>query len=130
MFFGIFHLHRIWGIIDRKSYADFWLGVLERKDWFYFLLMGIMAILCVLGIKMFLQNLHNNYWWRYIYFFGGGYVLFDLFAIATGLEFWHNIILKMFDITLPYWNLLWGFFILMGGAVFVLGIKLIIQRRK
>ena len=38
MFFGLFHLHRIWGLIDRKSYADFWLGILESKGVFYFVL--------------------------------------------------------------------------------------------
>ena len=32
MFFGIFHLHRIWGLIDRESYADFWLGIMEKKN--------------------------------------------------------------------------------------------------
>ena len=30
IFFGIFHLHRIWGLIDRKSYANFWLGIMEK----------------------------------------------------------------------------------------------------
>lgn len=30
MFFGLFHLHRIWGLIDRKSYADFWVGMMVR----------------------------------------------------------------------------------------------------
>ncbi|MGN0461075.1 MAG: hypothetical protein ACI4HZ_01370, partial [Ruminococcus sp.] len=50
IFFGLFHLHRIWGLIDRYSYAEFWTGVLENKGLFYFVLMGILAILCVLGI--------------------------------------------------------------------------------
>ena len=50
MFFGLFHLHRIWGLIDRNSYAEFWTGVLHNKGLFYFVLMGILAILCVLGI--------------------------------------------------------------------------------
>lgn len=31
LFFGIFHLHRIWGFADRASYAAFWLNVLESK---------------------------------------------------------------------------------------------------
>jgi hypothetical protein len=30
----------------------------------------------------------------------------------------------MFDVTAWYWNLLWGGFIAMGGAVFVLGMLL------
>ena len=47
MAFGLFHLHRIWGLIDRISYAGFWMGVLENKGLFYFVLMGIMAMLCV-----------------------------------------------------------------------------------
>ena len=64
------------------------------------------------------------------YVFGGGYVLFDLFAIATGMEFWHELILKMFDTSAGYWNILWGMFILMGGAVFVLGIKLLLDQHK
>ena len=50
MFFGLFHLHRIWGLIDRTSYADFWIGILESKGIFYFVLMGILAFLCVCGI--------------------------------------------------------------------------------
>lgn len=37
MIFGLFHLHRIWGLIDRNSYADFWMGVLESKGLFYFI---------------------------------------------------------------------------------------------
>lgn len=44
-------------------------------------------------------NWHNNYWWRWIYLFGDGYLLFDLFAIATALEFWHRLILAMYDVT-------------------------------
>ena len=48
-------------------------------------------------------------------------MLFDLFAIATGIEFWHDLLLVMFDVNATYWNLLWGGFIVLGGAVFVLG---------
>ena len=126
LFFGAFHFHRIWGLFDRESYANFWIATMERKGGFYFLLMGILTILCVLGIMVFLKNLRHNYWWRWIYVFGGGYVLFDLFAIVTGWEFWHQLILKMYDVNVPYWNLLWLLFILMGGAVFLLGTKLLI----
>lgn len=124
IFFGLFHLHRIWGIVDRKSYAQFWLGVMYERGWFYYSLMGILAILCILGLVTFVKNWKNNYWWRWIYVFGGGYVLFDLFAIAAGLKFWERLLWRMFDISAPYWNVLWGFFILLGGAVFLLGIVL------
>ncbi len=128
IFFGTFHLHRIWGLFDRKSYADFWLDVLEHKNLFYFVLMGLLAVLCVLGLKTFLKNLRHNYWWRWIYVFGGGYVLFDVIAILIGWEFWHELILKMYDISASYWNILWSLFVLMGGAVFTLGIKLLVNR--
>ncbi len=120
--FGLFHLHRIWGLIDRKAYADFWIGILNNKGLPYYSIMGVLAFLCILGMVTFFKNLHNNYWWRYIYLFGGVYVLFDLFAIATGLKFWHELLLKMFDISSPYWNVIWSMFVLLGGAVFILGL--------
>ena len=56
-------------------------------------------------------------------------MLFDLFAIAVGLKFWHKLIVAMFDTTAWYWNLLWGGFIALGGAVFALGISLLIKRK-
>lgn len=127
IFFGVFHLHRIWGLIDRKSYADFWLGIMKNRGAFYYVLMGILAGLCICGIITFLKNLRNNFWWRWIYIFCGGYLLFDLFAIITDLEFWHELILKMFDISASYWNVLWGLFIVLGGFSLALGIYL--QRR-
>lgn len=128
IFFGIFHLHRIWGLVDRETYATFWINVMENKGVFYFGLMGILAVLCVLGIVTFIKNRSNNYWWRWIYLCGGGYLLFDLFAIATGLDFWHKLILAMYDVDASYWNLLWGGFIVMGGLVFILGCLLLKRR--
>ena len=125
IFFGIFHLHRIWGLIDRKTYADFWIGILENKGVVYIAIMGLLVALCILGMITFINNRQRNYWWRWIYLCGGSYLLFDLFAIAVGLEFWQELLVWMFDVTSPYWNLLWGGFILMGGAVFVLGCKLL-----
>ena len=129
IFFGLFHLHRIWALIDREGYASFWLGIMENKGVPYFVIMGILALLCVLGIVTFLRNLHYNYWWRWIYLGGGGYVLFDLFAIATDMKFWHKLLLIMFDTASPYWNAVWIFFILLGGFVFLLGIFLLVKKR-
>ena len=60
IFFGIFHLHRIWGFVDRESYAGFWINVMENKGAFYFVLMGILAVFCVLGIVTFFKNRSNN----------------------------------------------------------------------
>lgn len=127
MAFGTFHLHRIWGLIDRNSYAEFWVGLLNNKGALYFLLMGVLSALCILGIVTFIKNLQCNYWWRWIYLFGGAYLLFDLFAIATGLEFWNKLLLQMFDVGSAYWNLIWLFFILIGGFAFFLGVKLLRQ---
>lgn len=61
---------------------------------------------------------------------GGSYLLFDLFAIATGLEFWYALLMWMFDVSSPYWNVVLGTFILLGGSVFLLGLKLLQQRKK
>ena len=128
IFFGIFHMHRIWGIFDREAYTNFWMGLMVSKGLFYYLLMSVLAIFCILGIIVFFKNLHHNFWWRWIYLFGGSYILFDLFAIIVNLGFWNELIRKMYDINAPYWNLLWGMFILMGGVVFILGIYLLVKQ--
>ena len=31
MFFGGFHLHRIWALFDREAYALFWMGIMQNK---------------------------------------------------------------------------------------------------
>lgn len=128
--FGLFHLHRIWGLIDRNSYAGFWTDLLENKGILYFILMGILGALCILGIITFIKNKRRNYWWRWIYLFGGLYLLFDLSAIAIGLECWKKLLLWMFDVTSTYWSVVWSFFILLGGFSFALGIKLSMQRKR
>lgn len=130
IFFGIFHLHRIWGLIDRKAYADFWLGVMEQKSFFYFLLMGILSLLCVWGIWIFFENLHRSFGWRWIYVLCGGYLLFDLFAVATGLGFWRELILNMYDVSAPYWNVLWSSFVILGAFSLILGFKLMIKSKR
>ena len=129
IFFGVFHLHRIWALIDRSSYASFWLGIMNNKGAAYFILMGLLAALCVLGIITFFREIKNNYWWRFIYLGGGLYVLFDLFAIATGLKIWQKILTTMFNTQSSAWNYIWGFFILLGALVFALGIYLLRKRK-
>ena len=62
--------------------------------------------------------------------FGGAYLLFDLFAIAVDLKFWHKLLLWMFDITSVYWNVVWLFFVLLGAFSFVVGCKLLLERGK
>ena len=130
IFFGLFHMHRIWALIDRETYASFWMGIMENKGLSYFLIMGILAGLCILGIIMFIREWKANYIWRWIYLFGGAYVLFDLFAIAIGLDVWQKLLAAMFDTNSSYWNIIWGFFILLGTAVFALGIILMVKQKK
>ena len=130
IFFGVFHMHRIWALIDRQSYADFWMGIYEEKGVTYFVLMGLLAGLCILGIVTFIRERKANYLWRWIYVFGGAYVLFDLFAIAIGLEVWKKLLSAMFDTSSALWNPIWLFFIVLGCVVFVLGIRLFVIRKK
>ena len=103
---------------------------MKSKGLLYFLLMGILSVLCILGIVTYIKERGENYWWRLIYLFGGLYLLFDLFAIATGMELWQRLLDKMFDTSSPYWNAIWGFFILLGTFVCGLGIKLLANREK
>ncbi len=55
--------------------------------------------------------------------------MFDLFAIAIELKIWNDFLLFMFDVKSSYWNIVWGFFILLGAFVFCLGVKLLKQSR-
>ena len=130
LFFGLFHLHRIWGLFDRRGYAGFWLGVLEERGALYFSLMGLFAALCFAGLWAFFRCRRDNPWWRWLYVFGGGYVLWDLFAIAAGLDFWRALLYGMFDVSSPFWNLIWGGFTALGGGVFLLGLFLLRQRTR
>ena len=125
IFFGLFHLHRIWGLVDRKRYADFWLGIMNDRGVSFFVLMSILSVLCIAGIIVFFGNLGSNYWWRWIYIFGGGYVLFDIFAILIKLKEWNTLLQMMFDTTSTYWNLLWGLFVIMGLLSLTLGLFII-----
>ena len=128
--FGLFHLHRVWALLDRESYAAFWMGILNSKGAAYFLIMGVLAALCVTGIIAFFKNRKQNFWWRWVFIFGGGYVLFDLFAIAAGLKLWSRLLQLMFDTASPYWNAVWSFFIVLGGLSFSLGVILLYERKQ
>ena len=74
MFFGLFHLHRIWGLFDRESYASFWMGILENKGVPYYATMGVLALLCVAGIVVFIRERKHNYWWRMELHFWCGHI--------------------------------------------------------
>ena len=40
IFFGVFHFHRIWALLDRVSYASFWINIMEEKVCCTFCLWG------------------------------------------------------------------------------------------
>jgi hypothetical protein len=124
IFFGVFHIHRVWGLFDRKGYANFWLSAMNNRDWFYFLLMGVLSLLCIMGIMVFITNKSRNYWWRWVYILGGGYLIFDLFAIFIRMEIWNSLLYWLFNIENSFWNIIWGFFIGLGFSSLILGIVL------
>ena len=128
--FGLFHLHRVWGLLDRESYAAFWLGVLTERGVFYWTLMAVLGGMCLWALALFFRCFRERCWWRWAYLCGGGYVLFDLFAIAADLPFWHRLLTAMFDTAAWYWNWLWSAFVVLGGACLLLGICLLRQRRR
>ena len=127
--FGLYHLHRVWGLLDRESYAAFWLGVLTERGAFYWALMAALGGLCLWALVLFFRRFRERRWWRWAYLLGGGYVLFDLFAIAAELPFWHRLLAAMFDTAAWYWNGLWGAFAALGAACLLLGIFLLRRRR-
>ena len=103
---------------------------MENKGALYYLIMGLLTCLCIMGIVTFIREYKTNYSWRWIYLFGGVYVLFDLAAIAYNLEIWRRFLAIMFDTASPYWNAVWLFFILLGAVIFVLGVRLLSLRQK
>ena len=129
LFFGLFHLHRLWALVDRERYAGFWLGVLEKRGPFYIVLMGLLVMLCLAGLSVFFRRWGENARWRWLYVFGGGYVLWDMFAIAAGLDAWKRLLYGMYDTEAPWWNLLWGGFVIFGALSCWLGAVLLYRWR-
>lgn len=64
------------------------------------------------------------------YIFGGGYVIFDLFAIAIELEIWNKLLLMMFNINTRLWYPAWCGFIFVGLLSFALGIHILKQYKQ
>ena len=95
----------------------------------YILLLTTLAVLCIIGFIIFLKNYGKNPWWRWIYIFGGGYLIFDVFAIYFNLEFWIELIEFMNDVTNPYWNIIWGIFVIIGIFSLILGFHLINKKK-
>jgi hypothetical protein len=114
LFFGLFHIHRIWAFIDAKAYNDFWLNMLNNRNIFFYIFGVILIILTLAVIIYFLKHYKEKKWWRWIYLFGGGYVLIDCILNLFKNNFIINIVIKMYTLGQPYYNIVWGFFILLG----------------
>ena len=126
LLFGVFHLHRLWALMDKSAYVAFWLGVLEERGATYLGLMGVLVLLCVAGLSVFFRT--RRPWWRWLYLMGGGYVLFDLAAIAAGWDVWDSLLRWMFDVDNPAWNWLWGGFSGLGLLSLLFGFYLLYQK--
>ena len=88
------------------------------------MLMLVLVMFCLVGIITFIKNRGNNFWWRWIYLFGGGYVLFDVAAVVLNVSVWHKLLIFMFDSETPHYYFIWGFFCIAGAGILVLGLRI------
>jgi hypothetical protein len=114
LFFGLFHIHRIWAFIDSNSYNKFWLELLANRGTSFFILGLLLFILTITVIIYFIKNFKNRKWWRWIYLFGGIYVIIDIILNLFNNNFIKNIVIKMYTLEQPYYSILWGLFITLG----------------
>ena len=114
LFFGLFHMHRIWAFIDSKTYNDFWLSVLNNRNVLFNILGTILIILSIVLLIYFLNHYKENKWWRWIYLFGGIYVFVDCILNILNNNVIKYVVIKMYTLKQPFYNILWGFFILLG----------------
>jgi len=114
LFFGLFHIHRIWAFIDSKSYNEFWLNILESRGPFLFVLGFLLLIISIIVILYFIKNIKDIKWWRWIYLFGGIYLIIDNILNLLNNDFIKNVIIKMYTIKQPYYSILWGLFLVLG----------------
>ena len=108
MFFGAFHLHRIWAFVDPKAYSLFWLSLSNNKNIFTYLLGILIFLLFVFAILTFLLNLKMIRWWRWIYLFGGTYIFFDSLLNLLNVKFMLNLVTFMFTAPVPQYYFIWG----------------------
>jgi hypothetical protein len=113
-FFGLFHTHRIWAFVNSTSYNKFWLNILESRGTFFIILGLFLLIISILAIVYFIRNFKYKKWWRWIYLFGGIYLVIDTILNLFNNNLIKNIVIKMYTIKQPYYSILWGFFIALG----------------
>jgi uncharacterized membrane protein len=114
LFFGLFHIHRIWAFIDSKTYNTFWLNILDSRGAFLFILGSLLLIMSIIVILYFIKNFKDKKWWRWIYLFGGIYLVMDTVLNLLNNNFIKNVVIKMYTVEQPYYSILWGLFIVLG----------------
>ena len=124
LFFGLFHIHRIWAFIDAQSYNSLWLNILENRNTFFYILGILLIIITVIAILFFIKEYKSKKWWRWIYLFGGTYVLIDSILNLLNINIMKNIIMKMYTLKQPYYNILWIIFIIIGVLCIFISIYL------
>ena len=122
LFSGLFHIHRIWAFIDAKAYNNFWLKIVQNRNVYFYILGIILIIIAIIVIIYFIKYYKEKKWWRWIYLFGGVYVLIDCILNLSNNDFMKYIVLKMYTLKQPYYNILWGFFIMLG-IICIIGSK-------
>ena len=125
--FGVFQLHRIWGLIDEKAYIDFWMNTAGQNSIVYYFIIGVLEILCIMGIITFFKNIHSNYRWRWLYFAGAALILFDLSAISAGSVIGRVLLSAMFGINYLCRRSLLMLLLAAGTFSFILGIDLLVR---
>jgi hypothetical protein len=120
-FCGLFHLHRIWAFIDSKSYNEFWLNFLEKRDAAFFISCVLFIAVTVVVIFYFIRNYKERKWWRWIYLFGGAYLFMDSVLNLFDNYFIKTIIIQMYTLEQPYYNILWGIFVILGITCIAIG---------
>ena len=130
LFFGLFHIHRIWAFIDFKSYNKFWLNILENRGSFFIILGFSLLIMSIIVILYFIVNFKNKKWWRWIYLFGGIYLVIDNVLNLFNNNLINNVVIKMYTMKQPYYSILWALFIILGIICIIISKYLWSYRRR
>jgi len=120
-FLGLFHLDRIWVFICPKEYNNFWLDILQSRNTFFYILETTLVIFSLVLIVYFIKYFKEKKWWKWIYLFGGTYVFFDSISNLLNSNLTRRFVINMYTLEQPYYNILWGFFVVLGIICIVIG---------
>jgi len=120
LFLGLFYIDKIWAFICPKDYNYFWLNILQTRNTIFYILEVTLAVLSLIQIILFLIYFKDKKWWRMIYLFGGIYVFIDSVSYILKSKFLSRILISMYMLKQPYYNILWGFFVFLGIVCFII----------